>query len=400
MMEYDCDVVVCGGGIAGLWAMHALRARGFHPVLIEKHTLGGQQTLAAQGILHGGMKYALDGKVDDIALRLREMPPRWLESMAGHGELDLTATQVLSDCQYMWSDGSLFSRISGAVGSKMMHGEVDSLKRESWPAAFHELDYRGSVRVLKETIIDVKSAVTALATPLSAVSYQADAMEISLSGDQIAHLDLHTQGQPSCRLKPRLAVFTAGAGNELPASLLPLPVPATQRRPLRQILVKGVPYKLYGHCVVADPKPRVTVTSHTLPDGLPVWYLGGNVAEKACKFATESEAIQFAADELAAIFPKVEWTNYEWATWDVDRAEPHQSVRFMPSEPTVNAVGNTLLAWPTKMVFAPGLATAITHGVAERISPQAASAPTLPLPLAQVGRYPWELAEWRSLEEK
>ena len=395
-MEYECDVVVCGGGIAGLWAMHALRARGFHPMLVEKHTLGGQQTLAAQGILHGGMKYVLDGKVDDIALRLREMPQRWLDSMNGCGEVDLSGTKILSQCQYMWSDGSLLSKLSGAVGSKMLQGEVDSLKREEWPAAFRDLDYRGAVRVLKETIIDVKSAVTSLAAPLQDVSFQVSDMKLEFAGDELRRMELLTNGGPSCVIKPKLAVFTAGAGNELPANSLPLAQPATQRRPLRQILVKGIPHQLYGHCIVADPKPRVTITSHTLRDGTPVWYLGGNVAEKACKMATEEESIRFAADELNAIFPKVKWSEYGWAVWDVDRAEPHQSSRFMPSEPTVQVVGNSMIAWPTKLVFAPGLATRITQEVAERISPSL-PAPSLPLPKAVVGEYPWDLATWRRL---
>lgn len=393
-MEYECDVVVCGGGIAGLWAMHALRARGFQPVLIEKHTIGGQQTLAAQGILHGGMKYVLDGKVDDIALRLREMPQRWLDSMNGCGEVDLSGTKILSECQYMWSDGSLLSKLSGAVGSKMLQGEVDSLKREEWPAAFRDLDYRGAVRVLKETIIDVKSAVQSLASPLADVSYQVDEMKLDVTGEELRGIELRTRDGAACRIKPKLAVFTAGAGNELPANLLPLPQPATQRRPLRQILVKGVPHKLYGHCIVADPKPRVTVTSHTLRDGTPVWYLGGNVAEKACKLATEEESIRFAADELSAIFPKVKWNQFEWAAWDVDRAEPHQSSRFMPSEPTVQIVGNSMIAWPTKLVFAPGLASRITQEASERITP-GSSAQQLPLPKAQVGEYPWDLVTWQ-----
>ncbi len=395
MIENECDVAIVGGGIAGLWAMHALRAAGFDPVLLERHTLGGAQTLAAQGILHGGMKYMLDGTVDEIALRLREMPPRWLACMAGMGELDLTGTQVLSAGQYLWSDGSLLSRITGAVGAKLLDGPVDALPPEQWPAAFAALQYKGSVRVLQETVIDVRSAVLALANPLAGRVYQVDEIVPQVAGDAMQSLELHSAGQLTSRLRPRFLVTTAGVGNELFSQALPYPQPATQRRPLRQILVRGVGPRLYGHCLVADPKPRVTITSHTLVDGTPVWYLGGNVAEKACKLTTAAESIRFAASELRAIFPKHDWSRYAYATWDVDRAEPHQSVRFMPSEPTVDVLGNCALAWPTKLVFAPGLASKITAAASARVAPL--PAPNLPLPPARVGASPWDLATWLPL---
>ena len=394
MTEFECDVAIVGGGIAGLWAMHSLRARGFSPVLLERHTLGGMQTLAAQGILHGGMKYVLDGKVDDIALRLREMPPRWLDSIAGKGEVNLTGTKILSDCQYLWSDGSILSKISGAMGAKMLQGDVNALPKDQWPSGFHDLNYRGSVRALQETIIDVHSALTALAKPLEGSVFQVDEISPNVTGETITSLDLRSADGSQCRLKPRFLVTTAGTGIELFAKALPFPQPATQRRPLRQILVRGVPHKIYGHCIIADPKPRVTITSHTLADGTPVWYLGGNVAEKACKMGLE-ESMKFAASELSAIFPKHNWSQYAYAAWDVDRAEPHQSVRFMPSEPTVSVLENCALAWPTKLVFAPGLATKIAEEAADRISPCISR--TLPLAAAVIGQYPWDQAEWRSL---
>lgn len=396
MKECACEVVICGGGIAGLWAMQVLRARGYQPVLLEQQTLGGGQTLAAQGILHGGMKYALDGQVDDIALRLREMPPRWHEAMTGVGEVDLRGVQVLSENQFMWSDGSLFSKLSSAMGGKMLRGEVDALERDAWPAAFHELEYRGTVRTLKETVIDVKSAVQALAKPLAQAVYRCDDLKLLASGGDVTTLEISAAGQEPLRLHARCVIFTAGSGNELAAAQLGLPQPATQRRPLRQMMLRGPAWKLFGHCIVADPKPRVTVTSHTLLDGTPIWYLGGNLAEKACKLASEDEAIAFTRQELSAIFPKVDWRTFPIATWDVDRAEPHQSVRFMPSEPTVVARGNCLLAWPTKLVFAPGLATRLAQAVAERLAPTSLPLPALPLPPAIVGQYPWELARWKS----
>ena len=62
-MKLDVDAVIVGGGIAGLWTLARLRAEGFNAVLLEDEALGAGQTRYAQGIIHGGTKYALTGKL-------------------------------------------------------------------------------------------------------------------------------------------------------------------------------------------------------------------------------------------------------------------------------------------------------------------------------------------------
>ena len=55
------DVLIVGGGIAGLWLHARLRQLGYASLLVENASLGGGQSVKSQGIIHGGAKYALHG---------------------------------------------------------------------------------------------------------------------------------------------------------------------------------------------------------------------------------------------------------------------------------------------------------------------------------------------------
>ena len=48
------DVLIVGAGVAGLWLNARLRRLGYSTVLVERASLGGEQTLKSQGIIHGG----------------------------------------------------------------------------------------------------------------------------------------------------------------------------------------------------------------------------------------------------------------------------------------------------------------------------------------------------------
>ena len=77
------QVVVHGGGIAGLWILRESLARGLDAVLVESDELGAAQTVASQGVIHGGVKYALNGVLTDSSEAIRDMPGRWAQSMRG-----------------------------------------------------------------------------------------------------------------------------------------------------------------------------------------------------------------------------------------------------------------------------------------------------------------------------
>ena len=66
--------IIVGGGISGLWLAAELKARNIPCCVIEKNALGQGQTLASQGMIHGGTKYALDGLLTKAPMKLAQCP--------------------------------------------------------------------------------------------------------------------------------------------------------------------------------------------------------------------------------------------------------------------------------------------------------------------------------------
>ena len=72
--QLHTDIAIIGGGIAGLWTLDQLRNRGYSAVLFEQEALGSHQTMASQGMIHGGIKYALGGALSGSSEAISQMP--------------------------------------------------------------------------------------------------------------------------------------------------------------------------------------------------------------------------------------------------------------------------------------------------------------------------------------
>src|SRR4051794_3837180 len=131
-MTYDYDIIICGGGIAGLWLGNTLTRAGYNVILIEKDRLGAGQTLASQGMIHGGQKYVLSGAPTSHAAALSRMPERWQACLEGAGEIDLTGTELLSQTQVMWGAGS-FSAAAVFAAAKLVNAKTAALAPEQAP---------------------------------------------------------------------------------------------------------------------------------------------------------------------------------------------------------------------------------------------------------------------------
>lgn len=72
--QINVDIVIIGGGIAGLWLLNRLSNSGYNALLFEQDKLGGGQSIASQGMIHGGIKYALGGMLTGSSEAIADMP--------------------------------------------------------------------------------------------------------------------------------------------------------------------------------------------------------------------------------------------------------------------------------------------------------------------------------------
>lgn len=382
-MTHQYDIIIIGGGIAGLFTAARLRRAGYDVVLFEKDALGSGQTLASQGMIHGGQKYALPGGKGGHAQEVMKMPARWNACLEGWGDIDLSATKILSPQQVMFRAGSIWSGLSVYVAGFAVNRGISRLARREWPAAIQQ----GPVITLDEKVLDMKSLVQTLSNQMKGRIFKGGLDEILPDGQAAISGKVFSA---------QALVMVAGSGNEEAFRLLGIKNRQAQRRPLRQIMVRGMETPLFGHGVWAKPKPRVTVTSHAHEDGY-VWYLGGEIAERAAHMP-EEEAILHAKEEMRAVFPHINWSTREWATWMVDRAEAYDANGALPPGPVVQRRGSVLIAWPTKLTLAPALSDEVLARLEEMgVSPSKEKPAPADMPVPDIALYPWETASWKKL---
>ncbi|OGT30948.1 MAG: hypothetical protein A3E87_08185 [Gammaproteobacteria bacterium RIFCSPHIGHO2_12_FULL_35_23] len=355
----QCDVVVIGGGIAGLWLINCLKQQGYIAYLCEKNALGSGQTLRSQGILHGGTKYALTGKLTKAALGVANMPAIWQACLQGKGVLDLRAVKILSNIHYLWMKGRYTAQIKSFITSKVLSEESKVIAAKDYPLLFKYPEFVGSVCAVQETVVDIPSLLRVLSKPVEKNLLQAEeTCELIIESEQVKGVLIASQGKQLI-LEAKVYLLTAGEGNQSLLKQLSS-APTMQRRPLQMTWLRFpkfvAEYQVYFHCVEQGGSPSITITTHQDKAGRTIWYLGGDISESGVQRSPE-EQIAFAKRELKRLMPWIDLSNTEWGTSSLDRAEMATVEGKKPESISIEKVtDNLLVGWPTKLVLAPLLA--------------------------------------------
>ena len=372
--SHSTDIVVFGGGIAGLWLLNRLRDEGYDAILLEADGLGAAQTLASQGIIHGGLKYALGGSVTDAANTIAALPARWRACFDGSGEIDLSSCEVLSERYYMWSSASYRSKIKAFFGSKSLQGRVEALPRHEFPPFFAEATIEGSLYALPDFAVDTPSLLSVLRARCEESIFKIDPRAIRFTRNASGYaqsvtlrsgagLGDETSGSENSTIsiEAQRMIFCAGKGNQALIDAAGMRKPASQLRPLNMVWVKKAGLgSVFAHCIGEDFSltPKLTVTTHVADDGVPVWYLGGEIAESGVG-VPDDELIERAKRLITDLFPWVDLTGAQWGCFAIDRAEAKMADGSRPDGALFIAEDGYIAAWPTKLTLTPALADSV-----------------------------------------
>ena len=344
-------------------------------IVVERSALGAGQSIASQGIIHGGVKYALGPDSIGASRALAGMPAVWRACLRGEGPVDLSGIAVLSERQLLWATPGLVTRLAGAAASRALRARAARVPAERWPEVF-----RGAPRGLAgidvyeadECVLDPAGVLAALArrvTEGGGVIVRAEVRELrAAEGGRAARVWVSGGGRTSeagtaraapgreLELEAGVIALTAGTGNEGLLALFGRDARARmQRRPLHMVVASsaGLP-ELFGHCVGPGSMPRLTVTSRRDAAGRMVWYLGGALAEEGVGRGV-GEQVEAARAALRDCLPWMTLPrDVDFRTRRLDRAEAATGTGARPDGPAVLEVAaGVLAAWPTKLAFAP-----------------------------------------------
>ncbi len=395
------DVLIFGGGAAGLWLLDELVRRGRRVALLEAAELGRGQTAGSQGIIHGGLKYTLAGLLTRSAANIREMPLVWRECLAGRRDPVLNRTRLRSEFCYLWRTESIRSRL-GMIGSRFgLRVSPKELSDDCRPDVLKRCP--GPVARLDEQVIAPVEFLADLSLRNTDRLLRIDVTNgLQFETDGPGHVRSVRLRNPiseaGLELQPKSIVLTAGAGNSELRQRVGLSSSAMQRRPLHMLLLRGKLPFLNGHCIDGS-RTRVTITSEIDSAGRTIWQVGGQLAEDGVGMDERTLIIR-AKTVLEMVIPGLDLSETQGAAYRIDRAEGATRSGRRPENVQLLREGNVITAWPTKLALVPQLAAEIAQALG---SNEIGDSQRLQLPndwpRPVVASAPWETCRhWQRLD--
>lgn len=383
----DADIVIIGGGVAGCWLMHRLRQQKYRAILIERQSLGGVQTIASQGIIHSGLKYALQNP--RRMRQLKQTSQHWGLSLKNRRLPMLGDAKLLSADCLLWSGPRRRSRAFAALANALAADRARKLRTDEYPEIFDE-DFAGNIYSMETPVIDMPSLMRAISAPHEKFMFQVADCRLHSDGRQVS-LEISTEEGEQHRLKPRMCVLAAGAGNAKLLDEAGEGSPVMRTAPLRQLMVhaENLP-ELHGHYLEPGRGPQLTITTHRNADNQAVWYIGGALAAN-CR--NEAAGVLMLRTSMARLFKDDPLRNARFKMLEFTRAEPVlRNGRGMDGFVEFSKrLSNLVTVWPVKLTLTPSLTPKLMGGLRQReLHPEDdAPAPDLSLPAPPVAAAPW-----------
>lgn len=381
---YRLDVLIIGGGVAGLWLLDDLRRAGYHALLVEKTALGSGQTVASQGILHGGLKHALTGRLGTHVDALKEMPARWRTCLAGLRLPDLSGVRRRANFCHCWRTDSIrgwFGMMGARIGLRLSLEPIPDAYRPTPLAACPGTVYR-----LEEQVVDPRSLITVLASKHRERILHGTVRAIHRSSAFIDTVTIHDpDNTTTLTLHPQTLILAAGEGNAALREMCLMKPGSMQRLPLRFLAVSGNLPDLNGFCMNGT-KAKAIVTTHRVADDHAVWQVASETVGDCEPDAFEPRVLT----QLGEALPGFSWPEVRVQMITAVRAEAAMPDGSRASDVQILRDENVITAWPTKLVLTPRLADCIRVSLPGTTSGNSSiDDALLRWPHPSVAPYPW-----------
>jgi glycine/D-amino acid oxidase-like deaminating enzyme len=381
----DCflDVLVIGGGVAGLWLLDELRRAGFSVLLVETKSLGSGQTIPSQGILHGGFKHAIGGRERAYVRTLNRMPEIWRACLSGEREPDLSDVTLRGAFHYCWrtrSIGAIFGQIGARFG---LNVDLARIAPDDRPPPLWNCP--GDVFRLDEQIVDPRSLISVLAERNKTSIVHAHGIQLLPSAPgRIEEVQIASSGFSNfARLHPRNVILTAGEGNAALREASGLHPGVMQRLPLSILVVRGKLPHLNGFCIDGT-HAKAIITCQSVRDEM-VWQVGTESVK-----SLDPDFKEAAWREVYEALPGFEWPKISLSTYQTNRAEVVEQGASRSDGVQILTDGNVITAWPTKLVLAPLLAEKILGQLDSPLVRMSAPSAFSSWPRPSVAPSPWD----------
>ena len=343
-MHLDTEVLIVGGGIGGLWLLDDLRRAGYDALLVENRALGTGQTIAAQGILHGGLKHAFVGRDAGLVGALRDMPPLWRECLEGKREPNLSEVKLRSTHCVCWRTGSVASTLAQFGATLGLQTPMKKIADEDRPDPL--VGVPGTVYRLDEQVVDPHSLLTVLARRNSQAIIQASVRAKS------GAVELLCRDNRLMTVRPKRLVLTAGASNGELMERLMQGRYHPRHDPLPILVLRGDLPTLNGFCLDGT-KAKVIITTQRIAEQDVVWQVASETVSQTALGGFADAAMR----ELKAALPEFTLPKHDSQVSVAVRAEGFSNRRS--DDVCVEVYNEAIVAWPTKLVLAPRMSASV-----------------------------------------
>lgn len=398
MNPLPIDALIMGGGATGLWLRALLKSHGRSVILIESSSLGSGQTIASQGIIHSGAKYAGRPDASRLVAALQKAAACWKQHLAGKGFPDLRRVEVITSETWFWHPSlplppslANWCDETGANDRRDESHRIPGVLRTCQTACRNRME-RSVCVVSLLNVLAGNDRSDLLQLPDDHIRWDASA-----PGEVSTVTLRHPARDETLTLRPGHIFLAAGAGNPRLREALGLSTrDVAQQRPLRMAMVRGPLPRLCGHWF-DDDGPRLTISTQFDQKHGSIWQLGGRIAEGPTCRSTRA-FLKSAREELLAALPGLDLSPTEWASYEAVRAEPKSADGGLPANAVILREGSVTTLWPTKLTLLPTLMARVRQQLdAAGERPPAAPVKLTDWPRPLIAQPPWETCEdWTS----